>query len=374
MGLWKRTVEVLDMNYFGGIYETARVMITGHTGFKGSWLSLWLQELGANVSGFALAPESFPNHWDLLELPISDFRGDIREIDIFRGALDAARPEIVFHLAAQPLVRRSFSQPLSTWETNVIGTANVLEACRAQDSVRAIVVVTTDKCYENRESLQGYREIDRLGGSDPYSASKASSELLVASYREAYFSPGKRILIATARAGNVIGGGDWSQDRLIPDLVRAQAERSPMEVRFPDSSRPWQHVLDSLSGYLLLGQRLLSGQTGFDEAWNFGPDPSEDFSVRTVLEKISQVWEGVRWKTSDHPHTQETRLLRLDSSKARSRLGWGSVWDFDTSLERTARWYREWIDSGIILSRSQLSDYLENAARDGHVWAHEGGA
>jgi CDP-glucose 4,6-dehydratase len=360
------------MNYFGGVYGNSRVMITGHTGFKGSWLSLWLHELGAKVSGFSLDPETSPNHWDLLRLPTSDFRGDVRDIDSVREAFDEARPEIVFHLAAQPLVRRSFRDPLNTWSTNVMGTANVLEACRTQESVRAIVVVTTDKCYENREWPWGYREIDRLGGSDPYSASKASSELLASSYRAAFFSSGRKVLLATARAGNVIGGGDWSQDRLIPDLARAQAEQRPMEVRSPESSRPWQHVLDSLSGYLLLGQRLLSGQAGFDEAWNFGPQSEGDLSVANVLEKISQVWAGVSWNVSDEPNIHETRLLRLDSSKARSRLMWRSVWDFATSLEQTALWYHEWMDSGRVMSKIQLLDYLESATDHGHEWAQRG--
>lgn len=340
-------------------YNGKRVLITGHTGFKGSWLALWLQELGAEVVGIALPPESSLNHWDLLGLPVTEHRFDIRDFGALLKVFEETQPEVVFHLAAQPLVRRSYRQPLETWSTNVMGTANVLEACRHSDSVRAIVAVTTDKCYENFEWPWGYRENDRLGGHDPYSASKAGSELVAASYRKAYFNQNLSPLLATARAGNVIGGGDWSEDRLIPDLVRAVSSGDSLEVRSPRSTRPWQHVLESLNGYLQLGVKLMNGDRLFADAWNFGPAQDGNRSVEAVLHALSQYWEAVRWHVNapeSQPH--EATLLYLDSSKARSLLQWEPVWDIDETMRRTAEWYKAWLENSQVISRRQLLDYM----------------
>lgn len=351
------------MTEFGGVFAGKRVVLTGHTGFKGSWLALWLHELGATVTGIALPPETEPNHWDLLDLPMADCRLDIRDFAGTLAAFREARPEIVFHLAAQPLVRRSYRDPLETWSTNVMGTANVLEACRQVEGVRAIVCVTTDKCYENREWHWGYRENDRLGGHDPYSASKAGAELVAASFRKSFFTAAQGAhgtLLATARAGNVVGGGDWSEDRLIPDLVRAVAAGRSLEIRSPAATRPWQHVLESLSGYLLLGQRLLAGDAGVAEAWNFGPDAEGNRSVREVLDVLAGHWPDLRWHVSGAPQPHEAGLLYLDCAKARRELGWRPAWSLATTLEQTAQWYRGWLEgrtSPAELTRRQLAEY-----------------
>jgi len=346
------------MKLFGGIYSGRRVLITGHTGFKGSWLALWLHELGAKVTGVALSPESKPDHWDLLRLPIDDHRVDIRDMDALRHVFEASRPEIVFHLAAQSLVRRSYRDPLETWGTNVMGTANVLEAARHQSSVSAILIVTTDKCYENLEWPWGYRENDRLGGHDPYSASKAGAELLAASYRYAFFQAESAPLLATARAGNVIGGGDWSEDRLIPDLIRALDKDQSLQIRSPLATRPWQHVLEPLSGYLALGQKLLGKDQRVAEAWNFGPEPEGNRTVTEVLNKLRDQWSSLSWHITDEQHPHEARLLYLDSSKARKLLRWRPVWNLDTALLKTAQWYRAWHEAGEVITREQLESYV----------------
>ena len=357
------------MKLFADIYRSRRVLLTGHTGFKGSWLALWLRELGADVIGVALNPDTQPNHWEALGLDIDDHRIDIRDFGALRHAFQEAKPEIVFHLAAQPLVRRSYRDPLETWSTNVMGTANVLEVCRQTSGVRAIVAITTDKCYENRECSWGYREDDRLGGHDPYSASKAGAELVAASYRSAFFNTETAPLLATARAGNVIGGGDWSEERLIPDLVRAVGQDQSLEIRSPNATRPWQHVLESLSGYLLLGKRLLQGDKHVAEAWNFGPDPEGNRTVSEVLGKMDEHWENMRWHVSEKPQPHEATLLYLDSAKARSVLRWQPIWNIDITLANTAAWYRAWLQSGQIISRQQLTYYVAAAAQANVEWA-----
>ena len=359
------------MNLFGDTYRGKRVLVTGHTGFKGSWLALWLHELGADVIGLALAPWTTPNHWDRLQLPVDDHRVDIRDYLAVQRVFQDSQPDMVFHLAAQPLVRRSYRDPLETWSTNVMGTANVLEACSKQASVRAIVAVTTDKCYENREWPWGYREIDPLGGHDPYSASKAGAELVAASYRSAFFAEQGTSLLATARAGNVIGGGDWSEDRLVPDLIRALEKGNSLEIRSPKATRPWQHVLESLSGYLLLGQHLLAGDPEFADAWNFGPEPEGNRTVCDVLERLSQNWGDLRWHITSQPQPHEAVLLYLDSAKVRGRLGWEPVWNLETTLEQTVKWYRSWMESGEVISHAQLHDYVTVAAKLGRVWARQ---
>lgn len=356
------------MNLFGDIYRGRRVLLTGHTGFKGGWLALWLQTLGAQTTGIALAPSTKPSHWDLLGLGIDDRRVDVRDAAGVAAVVRAAQPEIVFHLAAQPLVRRSYRDPLETWSTNVMGAANVLEACRQQPSVRAIVVITTDKCYENREWEWAYRENDRLGGHDPYSASKACMELVASSYRDAYFRGADAPLLASTRAGNVIGGGDWSEDRLIPDLVRAMTHGTGLEIRSPNATRPWQHVLEPLSGYLLVGQRLLEGKREFAQAWNFGPDTDSNRSVGDVLGRLKAHWPALDWHVTSQPQPHEAHLLHLDSAKAALRLKWEPVWDLDQCLAATAAWYRAQIETGKVLTSLQIQEYVAAATRAGAAW------
>ncbi len=338
-----RPLEVLVMRELSG-YAGRSVFLTGHTGFKGSWLALWLQRLGARVSGFALPPAGVVNLFTLatLEATLHTHReGDIRDATALGVALQAAQPEIVFHLAAQPLVRASYRDPVQTWSTNVMGTAHLLEAVRACPSVRAVVVVTTDKSYENREWHWGYRETDALGGHDPYSASKAGAELVAASYRRAFLEA-SGVLVATARAGNVIGGGDWSEDRLLADAARAAAAGQPLQIRNPEATRPWQHVLESLRGYLLLGEKLWQGAQEFATAFNFGPSVTDNLPVCDVLTRLQQHWPALEWAV-DHtaraaaPH--EARYLYLDSSKARQMLAWQPRWSLDKALEATAHWY-----------------------------------
>jgi CDP-glucose 4,6-dehydratase len=354
---------------FGDVYRGRRILVTGHTGFKGSWLGLWLNELGANVFGIALPPATSPNHWDLLQLNMPDHRLDIRDGRLLATTVNSLQPEIVFHLAAQPLVRRSYRDPLDTWSTNVMGTANLLDACRHTPSVRAIVVATSDKCYENKEWHWGYREGDRLGGHDPYSASKAATELLVSSYRSAFFRAPGTPLIATARAGNVIGGGDWSEDRLIPDVMRSIAAKSRLEIRSPNSTRPWQHVLESLSGYLLLGSKLLSGLADAADAWNFGPGLDSNRSVVDVLAGLGAHMPNLDWFAIDRVQPHEATLLYLDCSKARVQLGWRPTWTFDQALSATADWYQSFYRNGGLESRAQLRAYIVSAQTGGLPWA-----
>lgn len=359
----------MGLTSFADRYRGRRVLLTGHTGFKGSWLALWLAELGAEVTGVALPADTSPNHWDLLGLDVSDCRLDVRHADDLARVVKSARPEIVFHLAAQALVRRSYCEPLETWSTNVMGTANLLEACRQAGGVRAIVVVTSDKCYENVDRPDGYRETDRLGGHDPYSASKAAAELVVASYRSAYFQTAESPLLASARAGNVIGGGDWSEGRLLPDLVRSLSCGDPLVIRSPRATRPWQHVLECLSGYLLLGQKLLEGQRAMAQSWNFGPLAVDNETVAGVLARLGRHWPGFAWRTTSEPQPHEAAQLGLDSAKARSRLGWQTVWALDDALSATADWYRAYLERGRVESRSQLASFVAQARDRSVGWA-----
>lgn len=358
------------MKLFADNYRGRRVLLTGYSGFKGSWLALWLQELGAVITGIALPNEEHrPNHWGMLNLPVEEHHIDIRDLASLQRVFYQAEPEVVFHLAAQSLVRRSYQDPIETWSTNVIGTVNVIEACRQTQSVRSVVVVTSDKCYENREFFWGYRETDALGGHDPYSASKAGAELVAASYRRAFFTADTSPLLATARAGNVVGGGDWSEDRLIPDLVRAIDSGNSLNIRFPQAKRPWQHVLESLSGYLLLGQRLLEGRRDCAHAWNFGPEPEGNRTVAQVLDSLQKHWPKLLWQVSDTPQPHEAGLLFLDNTQARYGLNWQPVWNLETTLAKTAEWYRAWLENEQIISREQLIEYASDAARCGHEWS-----
>lgn len=345
---------------FSDIYKGRNVFVTGHNGFKGSWLCLWLQEMGAQVTGLSLPPVTTPNHWDLLGNKIDkEILADIRDFQNLKQELETAQPEIVFHLAAQPLVRASYNDPLETWSTNVMGTANLLEACRSIPSIKAIVIVTTDKCYENRETDTRYTEDDKLGGYDPYSASKAGAELVTASYRQSFFSKDAAALVASARAGNVIGGGDWSADRLIPDLARAMTKNETLEIRSPQATRPWQHVLDALYGYLLLGQKLLEGKREFADAWNFGPDESGNRTVHDVLEILKKDWPQAAWTETKAAQPHEATLLQLNSDKARTKLTWQPVWNLDSALAETAKWYRAFIEDRKVISRAQLQEYMQ---------------
>jgi CDP-glucose 4,6-dehydratase len=324
-----------------------RVLLTGHTGFKGGWLSLWLEQCGADLCGIALEPATEASFFQDAQVScgMRSVIGDIRDSEMLKRTFAEHRPEIVFHLAAQPLVRTSYADPLGTYSTNVMGTANVLEAARCCGSVRAIVVITTDKCYENREWELPFRETDRLGGYDPYSNSKACAELVVSAYRDSFFNPadfGRHgVAIATVRAGNVIGGGDWAEDRLVPDAIRAFIAGRSVQLRNPLAIRPWQHVLEPLRGYLEVAELLFEDGPAFGEAWNFGPDPIDTRPVEWIVNELARLWgNGARWEltTGEQPHEGQT--LRLDSSKAADRLGWHPQLRIKESLAMTVAWYQ----------------------------------
>jgi len=354
------------MNLFSNIYKGKKVLLTGHSGFKGSWLALWLNSLGADVLGFSLDFPSNPNHFQLLQPNISSVVGDIRDKELLKKTFSDFKPEIVFHLAAQSLVRHSYSYPLETFEINIIGTANVFEAARNCASVKAIVNVTSDKCYENKEDDIACKEDDRMGGYDPYSASKGCAELIVNSYRSSFFKnkqTGKSWpLLASVRAGNVIGGGDWADDRLIPDVVKAVVSGNKALIRNPHSTRPWQHVLEPLSGYLCLGKLLLEGNEIAADGWNFGPMNNETLKVSEVLNKIKQVWPSIDYIVEENktaPH--EASLLRLDCAKASTHLKWLPVWSMDKAIEKTAGWYKAFYNSGELLTMRDLESYVADA-------------
>jgi len=360
----------MGMKLFGDIYRGRRVLLSGHTGFKGSWLAAWLDQMGSNITGLALDSYVTPNHWNQLNLPADDRRVDIRNLSNVQSVFDQTQPEIIFHLAAQSLVRRSYRDPIESWSTNVMGTANILEACRNTPSVKVVVVVTTDKVYANNEWPWGYREIDQLGGHDPYSASKAASELVVDSYRKSFFQKDNSPLIASARAGNVIGGGDWSEDRLIPDLVRAVQNQSKLEIRSPQARRPWQHVLECLSGYLLLGQRLFEGKKEFAEAWNFGPTSEDNLTVEEVLKLLQVNWPKLIWQTTKEEQPHEASLLYLDCAKSRSQLNWVPVWSLEQGVTETANWYTNFNNNNQIITLDQLRSYLESAKDSEAIWVN----
>jgi len=330
----------IDSDFWNG----RRVLVTGHTGFKGSWLTLWLQLLGAKVVGYALNPPTEPSLHELARVSegIVSVTGDVRDLERLSAVVLEHKPEIVFHLAAQAMVRASYSDPVSTYSTNVLGTVNLLEALRRTGCSRAVVNVTSDKCYENRETQKPYREDEPLGGFDPYSSSKACAEIVTNAYRSSYFDSVETAL-ASVRAGNVIGGGDWAKDRLVPDLVRAFTAKAPVTIRYPDAVRPWQHVLDPLCGYLLLAQALWRDGKRFAEAWNFGPDDNDACRVATVVERAVVQWgPGAAWKKDEAVHPHEAGLLRLDSSKARTRLNWHPRWHVGEALRHTMEWYKRY--------------------------------
>jgi CDP-glucose 4,6-dehydratase len=340
----KRASPLESMGIVSDFWQGKKVFLTGHTGFKGSWLSLWLHSLGAEVHGYALNPSTEPNLFaeaGVAENLASSTIADIRDATSLEKAMLLAQPDIVFHLAAQPLVRYSYAEPVETYATNVMGTVNLFEAVRKTSSARAVINVTTDKCYENRESLRPYTEGDSMGGYDPYSSSKGCSELVTAAYRRSFLAEAG-VSVATARAGNVVGGGDWSEDRLIPDFLRAIDKNQPLVVRSPKAIRPWQHVLEPLAGYLLLAENLYTQGEKFAQGWNFGPSDEDAQSVAWIVEKLIATIPNASWKVDEQPQLHEANYLKLDSSKARSQLGWQPRWNLETALEKIVSWHLAW--------------------------------
>lgn len=360
MGLRQGGLEGVDVNR--EFWRGKRVFLTGHTGFKGGWLALWLSEMGAHVHGYALAPVTTPNFFtsaNIEERLATSTIADIRNAAALVQAMLAAKPEIVFHLAAQPLVRYSYQAPVETYAVNVMGTVNLLEAVRSVAGVRAVVNVTTDKCYENRERKEPYVEDEALGGYDPYSSSKACSELVTLAYRRS-FMEGLAIGIASARAGNVIGGGDWSDDRLLPDFLRAIDAGQTLKIRYPDAIRPWQHVLEPLSGYLCIAERLVDNAR-FAQAWNFGPEDCDARSVEWIVNSLCRLLPGAAWLHETAPQPHEAGTLKLNSSKAKQQLGWQPRWRLDTALEKTVMWHQAWKcgEDMAVFSLTQIRDYEE---------------
>lgn len=340
-----------------------RVFLTGHTGFKGSWLTLWLHKMGAHVRGYSLEPPTNPSLFELAR--VSQFCdhqiGDVRDAAAVAEAMRSFGPEVVIHMAAQPIVRLSYEDPILTYSTNVMGTVNVLQAARSCSELCAIVNVTSDKCYENREWVWGYRESDAFGGHDPYSSSKGAAEIVASAFQRSYFNGQKGPFLASARAGNVIGGGDWARDRLVPDMVRAFTAGEAVNIRRPHSVRPWQHVLEPLSGYLALAQRLLEGDASVAGGWNFGPTPDAVQPVGRMADQVVKLWgDGSSWVDCSNPNDpHEANLLQLDSTKARVQLGWKSRWNFEETLKNTVDWYRgaKSRDGARNLCLSQIESY-----------------
>jgi len=360
---------------FEGVYKDKKVLLTGHTGFKGTWLALWLEQMGAKVYGFSLENEDKDNHLRLLNLGIEEKIDDIRNSDVLQKYFEEVQPDIVFHLAAQALVRQSYDDPIETFSTNVMGTLSVYEACRKTSSVKAIVNVTSDKCYENKEWEWGYRENEPMGGYDPYSASKGCSELLTSSYRNSYFNTKDfgnkhQVLLASGRAGNVIGGGDWAEDRLIPDIVKATAINEAVLIRNPKATRPWQHVLEPLSGYLTLGWKLLKKDVSVAEGWNFGPDNHSNLQVGAIVKLSHEYWKNIQIEISNNTDEHhEANLLMLDCSKANKLLKWEAVWGIDKTIDKTINWYKEYYENNKVLSRSDLTEYVLDAKSANISWA-----
>lgn len=353
-------------------WKDKRVFLTGHTGFKGSWLSIWLAHLGSEVTGFALPPPTDPSMYIKAQVGrmINGMEGDIRDLKSLEKAVVSSEPDIIFHLAAQPIVRFSYEDPLLTYQTNIMGTAHLLDVVRRCPSVRAVVIITTDKCYENREWYWGYREDEALGGYDPYSSSKAGAEIVTASYRRSFFNPvdfGKQhtVAIATARAGNVIGGGDWAKDRLIPDIIRAISAGEKVKIRSPHSIRPWQHVLEPLSGYLTLAERLYCDGPSYAEAWNFGPYDSDAKPVQWIVDHLCTKWPGsmgYEIDKSQQPH--EASYLKLDCSKAISRLAWRPTWNLEQTLDKIIEW-NLLCERGMdlrVATINQISQFIQDAS------------
>lgn len=371
LGSW--VIEMIDKNF----WVNKRVLITGHTGFKGSWLCLWLSYMGAKVTGYALDPPTSPNLFTLgnVKSMVTSINSDIRDKSRLCQAIVNTEPDIVFHMAAQPLVREAYCNPIETYETNVMGTVYLLDAIRYAiekgKNIKAVINVTTDKCYDNKEWTWGYREIDRLGGYDPYSNSKACSELVTTSYRNSFFNPNNYnqhgVAVASARAGNVIGGGDWANDRLVPDCMRALLKKEKIKIRNPNSIRPWQHVLEPLSGYLQLAQRLFQYGIKYSGGWNFGPDDSDAKPVEWIVKEIIKRWgeeAGYELGGSLHPH--EANYLKLDCSKAKSELGWKPNWDLEQAIDKIIEWTKAYHDNQnmALICLRQIEEYLNIERKD----------
>lgn len=362
-------------NLFGGIYKNKTVLVTGHTGFKGSWLCFWLKQMQANIIGYSLAAPTTPNHFSLLDLDITSIIADIREQEKLDEVFQIYKPDIVFHLAAQPLVRLSYELPVETFEINVMGTIKVFEACRKALSVKAIVNITSDKCYANHEWVWGYRENDPMGGYDPYSASKGCAELLSESYKNSFFNiqhykKTHHTLLASCRAGNVIGGGDWAQDRLICDIMIAASKGTKTSIRNPNAIRPWQHVLEALSGYLLIGQKLMEGNKEAACGWNFGPSNIQSYSVLDAVLALKKSWSKIKYETiSSSNNLHETNYLKLDCSKAYTELKWREIWDSHEAFEKTAIWYKTYYEENKVLSKEHLQSFIISAKAKNIEWA-----
>ncbi|MGY5956331.1 CDP-glucose 4,6-dehydratase [Kosakonia sp. BK9b] len=354
---------MIDASFWKG----KRVFITGHTGFKGSWLTLWLQSMGAVLKGYSLNPPTEPSLYDSagVEKLIDSTIGDIRNYDQLSAAINEFKPEIVFHMAAQPLVRLSYDEPVETYSTNVMGTVHLLEAVKRVGGVKAVVNITSDKCYDNREWVWGYREHEAMGGYDPYSNSKGCAELVASAYRNSFFNEKDYekhgVALASVRAGNVIGGGDWAKDRLIPDILRSFEKQQTVIIRNPHAIRPWQHVLEPLSGYITIAQRLYNEGPAFAEGWNFGPREDDAKPVQFIVETMVNIWgDDAAWLLDGNEHPHEAHYLKLDCSKARMRLGWQPRWDLVETLERIVKWHKAWIagEDMLMRTRKEISEYM----------------
>ncbi len=360
--LGKFGINAVNAKVSPAFWQGKKVFVTGHTGFKGSWLALWLQSMGANVKGFALAPPTTPALFNEAKVAagMESEIGDIRDLAAITASMKAFNPDVLIHMAAQPLVRLSYREPVETYATNVMGTVHVLEAARQCASLRSIVNVTTDKCYENREWEWGYRENEPMGGHDPYSNSKGCSELVTGAYRSSFFNSPDTAFLGSARAGNVIGGGDWAEDRLIPDILRAFERQQPVIIRNPLATRPWQHVLEPLSGYLLLAEKLYREGEFFAQGWNFGPRDEDVQPVEWILDHMVERWgKGASWRLDTSPQPHEARLLKLDISKARARLKWSPRWSLTQALDSIVDWHHAWLSGADIQQRTliQIDQY-----------------
>ena len=360
---------------FAGSYLNKTVLVTGHTGFKGSWLCNWLVQMGAKVIGYSIDIPTSPNHFSLLNLDMTSILADIRDLDKLNSVFEEHKPDIVFHLAAQALVRPSYENPIDTYDTNVMGTLKVFEACRT-NAVQAIVNITSDKAYDNKEWIWGYRENDPMGGYDPYSSSKGCAELLTSSYRDSYFNiqeykKSHNTLLASCRAGNVIGGGDWAKDRLITDIMLAVSQGEKVTIRNPYATRPWQHVLEPLSGYLHIGQKLLAGETKFAQAWNFGPADESSINVELVVKNIKKHWSSIDYEiNTEKTQPHEASLLKLDCSKSHNVLHWNNVWDADKTFEKTVLWYKAFYIKKEVLTEHDLCSYIKKATAKDIQWTN----
>ena len=367
------------MQVLKNVFYNKKVLITGHTGFKGSWLSIWLLELGAQIVGISVDIPSSPSHFEAASLKklVTDYREDIRNPEALKKIIFKEQPDFIFHLAAQPLVKLSYSNPLDTWNTNTIGTANLLDSLREYPKKCNVILITSDKCYDNVEWEWGYRETDKLGGPDPYSASKGAAELVIKSYVKSFFPKEGNIRIAIGRAGNVIGGGDWAQDRIIPDCVKSWSENKSVELRNPIATRPWQHVLEPLSGYLNLAIELDKNSSIHGEPFNFGPPAQQNHSVGELVNEMANHWEKVKWEdvSAKYGGPYESGLLKLNCDKALHFLGWQAVWNFNETVQETALWYKNYYNSGqnsdniFNFSLSQIKDYVNLANKIGVKWA-----